>query len=187
MKSKQTRTWVPGKLLPSLLLLSALAGPLLIAASQTNANEATKGWRISYSACCGVAGPATGTTMGVTDAGLVNFSSASQTVCYAASDAQVREIKSILAQLNFSVPPKPARKSEPMPDVPSVSLILTYGGHDFDLQEDYPPATARERLIQIAFQLVDEGRKRIDETSSGKTPLAGSVPCPRRHRRSEFP
>jgi hypothetical protein len=167
-------------MLASLLLLSATAGPELIAASQTNANEATKGWRISYSVCCGVAGPAAGTFMGVTDAGVVNFSSgfASQAVCYAASDAQVREIKSILAQLNFSVPPKPARKSEPMPDVPSVSLILTYGGHDFDLNQDYPPATARERLIQIVSQLVAEGRKRIVETSSSKTSLAGSVPCP---------
>jgi len=179
MKSKQTGTWVPGKLLASLLLFSAPAETVVIAASQANANEATKGWRISYSACCGVAGPATGTTMGVTDAGLVNFSSgfASPTVCYAASDAQVREIKSILAQLNFSVPPKPARKSEPMPDVPSVSIILTYGGHDFDLETDYPPATARERLLQIVSQLVAEGRKRITESSSGQTP-AGSMPCP---------
>lgn len=177
MKFQQTRTWIPGKLLASLLLLSATAGPVLIAASHANANEATKGWRIRYSECCGI-DPRTGTTMGVTDAGLVNFSSGSQTVCYAALDAQVREIKSILAQLNLSVPPKPARKSEPMPDVPSVSLILTYGGHDFDLEEDYSPATARERLIQIVVQLVDEGRKRIYDTSNGKTPLAGSVPCP---------
>lgn len=48
----------------------------------------------------------------------------SRTVWYAASDAQVREMRGILAQLNFSVPPKPERKSEPMPDKPDASLIL---------------------------------------------------------------
>ena len=179
MKSKHTRTWVPGKLLASLLLLSALAVPVLIATSQTNANEATKGWTISYSEVGGIAGITR--TMDITDAGLVNFSSRfpSRTVCYAASDAQVREIKSILEQLNFSVPPpKPPHESAPVPDMPSSGLTLTYGGHDFDLEEDYPPATARKRLIQIVSQLVAEGRKRITESSSGETPVAGSVPCP---------
>jgi len=175
----KSSTCAPGRLLASLLLLSALAGPALIAASQTNANEATKGWRIGYSEVGGIAG--TTLTMDITDAGLINFWSRfnSRTVCYAASDAQVREIKRILEQLNFSVPPpKPPHKSEPLPDMPSSGLTLTYGGHDFDLEEDYPPATARKRLIQIVSQLVAEGRKRITESSSGKTPVAGAVPCP---------